>query len=149
MTDIPYRGQSYVARLRTRRNRRALALFYVAVLGALLAITALIDSYLPVIPLAALYVTFTLLLNLSTRSIAGQATDALDEQQVSIRNAAYQRSYWAGTMVAFLGGIGVAGLSDTDTAFEVGLFLAVWGLLSGLPMLVVAWTLPEEAGDEE
>ena len=141
--------RSWFDRFRTQRNRRGLAIFYVANLGAMLLVSWLVDSYLPLIPLGALYVASTIALMMSTRGITGENANSLDEHQVAFRNASYKTSYWFGTGIAFAGGALVTSISDWDTAFEVGLFVAIWGVVTGLPAMVVAWTLPPEVVDDE
>ncbi len=134
---------------RSQRYRRSVAVFFVGNLGALLLITALIDSYWTAAPLVVLYMVATFLLFQSVRGMTEAATSALDERQVKLRNTAYRNTYWPGVMVAFLGGIFVASVRDWDTAFELGLFVSVWGLLSSLPTLLLAWTLASDFVDEE
>lgn len=149
MSAVSEGSDSWFDRFRTKRSRRSLTGFYLAVLALMLLVTWLVDSYWPVLPLGILYAGLTILLVMSIRGITGQATDQLDEQQVAVRNAGYKTSYWLGVGVAFGGGMLISGIHETDTAFEAGLFLAVWGFVSGLPMMVVAWTLPTEVDDEE
>ncbi len=112
-------------------------------------VTWFVDSYWLAAPFVILYMAGTVLLHASVRGITETATRDLDERQVALRNAGYRYTYWAGVMIAFLGGLFVARVSDWDTAFELGLFLTVWALLSSLPTLFLAWTLPSEAPDEE
>ena len=141
-------GNSWFDRFQTQRNRRFIAALYLATLAALLLITWFVDSYWPLVPLFALFSINTVLLYGSTRGIVGLPTQSLDEQQIAVRNAGYKITYSARVVVAFFGGFAVSKITDWDTAFEAGLILAVWGLLTGLPMLAVAWTLPGETVDE-
>lgn len=136
-------------RLQTRTRRRSVAAFYVGVLGSLMLVTWLVDSYWLAAPFVVLFMAGTVLLHGSVRGMAEASSQELDERQIALRNAGYRYTYWAGVMVAFIGGLFVARVSDWDTAFELGLFVAVWGILSGLPALFLAWTLPSEELNEE
>jgi len=147
MTQLFCFDASWCDRFRTRRRRRAIAGAYAGVLGALIITTSFFNSFFAVMPLYALLFAASILLNVSTRSIAELVTHALDEQQMAFRNAAYQRVYWPATMLAFLGGLLVARHSDWETALQAGALL--WALLAGMPSLLAAWTLPREADDEE
>jgi predicted MFS family arabinose efflux permease len=141
--------RTWFDRFRTRRNRRSLAVFYAANLAAMLLASWLVDSYWVIVPFAVLWVASMIMVTKSTRGITAEGDRSLDEQQIAFRNAGFKASYWIGVAVAFAGGLIVASISDSDTAFEVGLFLGVWGFVSGLPAMVVAWTLPPEVDDEE
>jgi hypothetical protein len=134
---------------RTRRNRLAAAVSYLGVLAAFLLITWFVDENLLAIPLVALYMLTTVVLYAGTRGITESSATDLDEHQIDVRNAAHKAAYLPGIMIAFIGGILVAKLSDTDTAFEVGLFIALWGTITALPTIIVAWRLPSELVDEE
>lgn len=134
---------------RTQGKRRSIVGFYLSTLAAFLVVTLLVDSYWPAIPLGLFYVVGFVLLYGSTRGITAVSSDAMDEQQIASSNSGYRISYWAGTMIALAGGYALSEIRDWDTAFELGLFFAVWGLLTALPVMVVAWTLPSEISDEE
>ena len=136
-------------RLQTRSRRRSLAAFYIGVLGLFMLVTAFIDNNWLAAPFMVLFMSGTVLLHGSVRGMADASSQDLDERQIALRNAGYRYTYWAGVTVAFLGGLFVAEISDWDTAFEIGLFIAVWGAVTGLPALFLAWTLPSEAPDEE
>ncbi len=138
-----------IDRPRTRRYRRSVALSYVGTLGALMLLTGLVDNYWLAAPLVLLYMVTTFFLYRSVHGITETSTRELDERQVELRNGAYRNAYWAGVMIAFIGGIFVSRIVDWDTAFELGLFVAVWGMLSGLPTLLLAWTQPSDFVDEE
>jgi hypothetical protein len=136
-------------RFRTRRNRRLAVIAYVGVLLAFLIITGLIDENWLAAPLLAAYGVTTILLYSSTRGISESPAADLDEHQIGVRNAAHKASYLPGMMIAFAGGFAVSHFSHLDTAFEIGLFIAIWGTVTALPTMVVAWRLPSEFSDEE
>lgn len=149
--DVPWAaiaGSPRFGRFRTRRSRRITVALYLSTLAALLLVTGFFDNYWPVLPLFSLSTLTVLLLHASTRGIAGLAAESLDEQQIAVRDAGYKASYILGVTTAFIGGFWVSAVSDSDTAFEAGLVLAVLGFVTGLPTLIVAWVLPGEAPDE-
>ncbi len=145
----PASGRTWRDRIHTQRNRRILAALYVANLVAMLLATWLVDSYWVALPFGALWVALMVLTTLSIRGITNEGSVALDEQQIAFRNAGYKDAYWIGVGVAFVGGVLMSALSDSDTVFEVGLFIGAWGIVTGLPTLIVAWTLPPEVDDEQ
>ena len=136
-------------RFQTQRSRRVLGVIYLSSLVALLVETWFVDSLLPVIPLFALVTGATAFLYGSTRGIASEKSGVLDEQQISVRNDGYRQAYMIGIMAALFGGFGISHVSEWDTAFEAGLLLTVFGFVSTLPTLIIAWNLPGEIADED
>jgi predicted MFS family arabinose efflux permease len=136
-------------RFQTQRSRRTIAIIYLSALVALLVETWFVDSYLPVIPLFAIVMGATFFLYGSTRGITSEQSGLLDEQQISVRNDVYRQAYMIGIIVALFGGFAISHVSDWDTAFEAGLWLSVFGFVSTLPTLIIAWNLPGEIADED
>ncbi|MBN4064808.1 hypothetical protein JYU04_03630 [Dehalococcoides mccartyi] len=136
-------------RFQTQRRRRIIVGLYLISLITMLVETGLVDSYLPVIPLFAFIAVATLFLYGSTRGIANDDSAKLDEQQISTRNAGYRQAYMIGITVAFAGGYWISQISDWDTAIEVGAWLSIFGFVSSLPTMIIAWTLPNDIADED
>ena len=136
-------------RFQSQKSRRTIALLYLGSLIALLVETWFVDSYLTVIPMFGLMAVATILLFGSTRGMASENSTLLDEQQIASRNAGYRHAYMMGITAALLGGYFISQISNDDTAFEVGLWLSVFGFVSTLPTVILAWTLPSEIADED
>jgi len=138
-----------VERFQSQRSRRLIAGFFNASLIALLVVTWFIDSYWLAVPFFGFYAVGTLMLLASTRGITSEDSNRLDEHQISVRNAVFKQAYMIGIAVAMAGGYLISSISDTDTAFELGVWVSVFGFVATLPAQILAWTLPGEDSDED
>ncbi len=137
---------------RSRRMRRALVVTYLALIAALVAVLIWAGEWEPgvagALAMSLIPQIFIMgALNGSIRGLSELSARDLDERERQVRDPVYRRLYH----VAALGGL-AAGLvaSGMDIAFgsRLAIFYAAYMLIWGAPVLVLAWTLPDDPEEE-
>ena len=129
---------------RPRFVRRLLVAVFVALL---IAMPVLLWATQAALILIAMLVPFVFLmgsLNASVRGLTELRARDLDERENAMRGGVYAMLYWPGVFLAVAGGLAMRSL-DVGSGFIVtGGGLALFFLAMGLPVLWLAWSLPDE-----
>lgn len=137
---------------RSRTMRRRLVVLQVALMLATCSAAAAIDLIGPTVAIATMIALLVPMivtmghLNAGIRGLTELKTGDLDEWQISRRDATYRACWWPA--IAFMGV--TSGLASFGLPYPVlapGLFLLGFFTAISLPVLTLAWTLPDEPGE--
>jgi hypothetical protein len=138
-----------MAPFRSRAGRHRLVGLYVTVLAALPVVGWLIGQ-LWVVPLLLIpYAVGSLLLAVTTQGLLNRPLKSLDERQLHQRRSLFREPYATGASLGLVGGLVLAVATRADDALMMGLLLTVFGLVYGLPSMVLAWRMPADLTDNE
>lgn len=136
-----------VERFQTRSRRRLLVVGFLVYLAALAIVPMAFNSGLLAVVLFVGSLPLAGLLNMSVRGVTEIPTRDLDERQVQLRNGGYRDAYWLGVALAFVIGLGMPPGAEHGLA-GIGIIIAAVEIVLGLPAMVLAWRLPNEAAEE-
>lgn len=137
---------------RPRRTRRLLVAAFLAWLGLLCGVLWLAGArdwlvagaMLGSVPVMVLAIGA---LNGSIRGLTELSGKDLDEWERARRDPVYARAYPIATVAALIAGLLAAGLA-LEMGQRLAIFFGAFMLILMLPTLILAWTLPEEPGED-
>lgn len=136
------------ASLKVRRRRRRLAVAFTAVLGGFPLVGWLTGELWPVMVWMIPYLAGAVVLSVATQGLLDRPRSALDERQLETRRSIFPEPYFTGAGLGLAGGLLAATATTAPEGVMAGTFMAVVGLVFGLPSIVLAWSLPDEVDDE-
>jgi hypothetical protein len=143
------RDSPIMAPFRLRAGRHRLVGLYLTMLAAL-PVVGWLTGPLWVAPLLLIpYAVGSLLLAVTTQGLMDRPLRSLDERQLHLRRSLFREPYATGASLGLAGGIVVALATRADDALMMGLLLAVFGLVYGLPSMVLAWRMPADLTEDE
>lgn len=143
------RDSRMMAPFRSRAGRHRLVGLYLLVLAAPPAVGWLAGQLWAVLLLLIPYAVGSLLLAVTTQGLLDRPLRSLDERQLHLRRSLFREPYVTGATLGLAGGLVVAGATLADDALMMGLLLAVFGLVYGMPSMVLAWRMPADLADDE
>jgi hypothetical protein len=135
--------------VRPRARRRLLVSLHAALgLGVIAAMAGLYlgDSLwwlAAILPLLAIWMIATGVLNASIRGLTELKSDDLDEREAPVRDRVYAKLWWPAIALSFAPACGLIVL-DTSLEIAMPVLLGCYLLTLGLPAYWLAWTLPDE-----
>jgi hypothetical protein len=138
-----------MAPFRSRAGRHRLVGLYLLVLAALPVVGWLAGQLWVALLLLIPYAVGSLLLAVATRGLLDRPLRSLDERQLHLRRSQFREPYTTGATLGLAGGLVVAVATLADDALTMGLLLAVFGLVYGIPSMVLAWRMPADLADDE
>jgi hypothetical protein len=143
------RESRMMAPFRSRTGRHRLVGLYLLVLAALPVVGWLAGQLWMVLLLLIPYAVGSLLLAVTTQGLLDRPLRSLDERQLVLRRSLFREPYVTGASLGLAGGLVVAVATLTELALMMGLLVAVFGLVYGLPSMVLAWRMPADLADDE
>jgi hypothetical protein len=134
---------------RSRAGRRRLAGLYLLLLAAVPLVGWLAGRLWVVLLLLIPYAVGSLLLAVATQGLLDRPLRSLDERQLDLRRSLFREPYATGASLGLAGGLVVAVATLAEPALAMGLLVAVFGLVFGLPSMVLAWRMPADLADDE
>ncbi len=132
----------------SQARRRVLVFGFVLVLIAFPLAGWLSGSLWAVALVGLLYAAGSLLMAAATQGMLDRPLRALDERQRHVRRSLFREPYMTGAALGIAGGLVIALALQADDALSMGLLLAVFGFVFGLPAMVLAWNLADDVDDE-
>lgn len=130
---------------RSRSARRRLVLAFIGLLIATPLLTWALDNVLVVAAMLLPFVFVMGCLNASVRGMSELRSRDLDEREIAFRGHVYARLYWPGVFLGVIAGFGVTQLAGTGVGLlTLAAALSVFILAMGLPVLWLAWLLPDD-----
>ncbi len=139
-----------MAPFRSRAGRHQLVGLYLVVLAALPAAGWLTGQLWVVALLMIPYAVGSVLLAIATQGLLDRRLRSLDERQVHLRRSLFREPYTTGASFGLVGGLVevIATMTDNE-GLMMGLIVGVFGLLYGIPSMVLAWRMPADLTDDE
>jgi hypothetical protein len=138
-----------MAPFRSRAGRHRLVGLYLTVLAAL-PVAGWLTGHTWVVALVLIpYAAGSVLLAVTTQGLLDRPLRSLDERQLHLRRSLFREPYPTGASLGLVGGLVVAVATRADDALMMGLVLLVFGLVYGLPSMVLAWRMPAALTDDE
>ena len=134
---------------RSRAGRQRVVGLYLLALAAPLVVGWLTGQLWVVLLLLIPYAVGSLLLAVTTQGLLDRPLRSLDERQLHLRRSLFREPYVTGATVGLAGGLAVAVATLADDALTMGLLVAVFGLVYGIPSMVLAWRMPADLADDE
>jgi hypothetical protein len=138
-----------MAPFRSRAGRQRLVGLYLLVLAALPVVGWLAGQLWVVALLLIPYAAGSLLLAIATQGLLDRPLTSLDERQLHLRRSLFREPYMTGASLGLVGGLVVAVATLADDALTMGVLIDVFGLLYGMPLIVLAWRMPEDLANDE
>jgi hypothetical protein len=138
-----------MAPFRSRAGRRRAVGLYLLVLAAVPVVGWLAGQLWVVLLLLIPYAVGSLLLAVATQGLLDRPLRSLDERQLDLRRSLFREPYATGASLGLAGGLVVAVATLAEPALAMGLLVAVFGLVFGLPSMVLAWRMPADLADDE
>jgi hypothetical protein len=143
------RDSRMMAPFRSHAGRRRLVGLYLMVLAALPVVGWITGQLWVVLLLLIPYAVGSLLLGVTTQGLLDRPLRSLDERQLHLRRSLFREPYATGAGFGLVGGLLVAVATRAEPALMMGLVVAVFGLIYGLPSMVLAWRMPVDLNDDE
>ncbi len=137
------------APLRSQRPRRVLAVGFGLVLAAFPLVGWATGREWPVLLLLIPFAAGMLLLAAATQGMLDRPARYLDERELLQRRTLFREPYITGASIGLVGGMVAVGSFGAGGGVMMGALLAIVGFIYGLPMMMLAWKLPDLTHDEE
>lgn len=99
-------------------------------------------------PLLIIFVPLMGSLNGGTRGLNELRQHQLDEREGRVRDAAFRKAFWPMIMIGFLGAF-LAMKPGLSPELRAGIGMATFILTMTFPTLYLAWTLPDDLGEDD
>lgn len=133
---------------RPQKIRRRLAVAMVALTLTFAATMWAAPSLWWFAALLILFIPLMGALNGGTRGLTELRQHQLDEREGRTRDAAYRKMFWPVVAVVLTGGV-LTALKGLPPETRAGFGMAAFILVITMPALYLAWTLPDDVGDDE
>jgi hypothetical protein len=138
-----------MAPFRSRAGRHRLVGLFLIALAALPVAGWLTGQLWVVLLLLIPYGVGSVLLAVTTQGLLDRPLSSLDERELHQRRSILREPYGTGATIGLTGGLLVALATLADDALMMGAFVAVIGLVYGLPSMLLAWRMPADLNDDE
>jgi diacylglycerol kinase len=132
---------------RPKSVRRKLVVAMIGLALGFAAIMWVLPSLWWFLPLLILFVPMMGSLNGGTRGLTELRQHQLDEREGRTRDAAFRKVFWPVVAVVVAGGL-LMTLKGLPPETRAGLGMAAFILVLTMPTLYLAWTLPDDPGEE-